>query len=343
MDLLPSPEQSEIIDSSAAFVAGRIAVTRTRDLFEAGTSPAIDDSAWAAAAELGWLALGLPGELGGVGAGLADEVLLLREIGRGLAPGPFIGTILGARVAAFGGATALADEIVNGCRVGLVVPGSLDVVGADGALDGPVQLLDATDGLALVTAPGVAAIVEVSALGDAVTVPCLDPTVLLQRAVAAPVAPLVSVAADVDPVERRGQVLLAALLTGIAEWGRDTSSRHAIDRVQFDKPIGVNQAIKHPCADMAVHAQLAYAQSLFAALATDEGRADAELQALNARVTAAAAAEFATAATVQVLGGMGFTHEHDAHLYAKKVTLLAQVFADVPTALHRLLALPEAV
>ena len=94
---------------------------------------------------------------------------------------------------------------------------------------------------------------------------------------------------------------------------------------------------------MAVHAQLAYAQSLFAALATDEGRADAELQALSARITAAAAAEFATAATVQVLGGMGFTHEHDAHLYAKKATLLAQVFADVPTALHRLLTLPEAV
>jgi alkylation response protein AidB-like acyl-CoA dehydrogenase len=343
MDLLPSPEQTEIVESSASFVANRIGVTRTRELFEAGTVPAIDDAAWAAAAELGWFALGLPGELGGIGAGLVDEVLLLREIGRGLAPGPFIGTVLGARVAAFGGSAELADEIVSGRRVGLVVPASLDVVGADGMLDGAVQLLDAADGLALVTSPGVAAIVEVSALGDLATVPCLDPTVLLQRGTASSLVPLVSVAAEVDPVDRRGQVLVAAVLTGIAEWSRDTSSRHAIDRVQFDKPIGVNQAIKHPCADMAVHGQLAYAQSLFAALATDEGRADAEMQALSARITAAAAAEFATASTVQVLGGMGFTHEHDAHLYAKKATLLAQVFADVPTALHRLLTLPEAV
>jgi alkylation response protein AidB-like acyl-CoA dehydrogenase len=343
MDLLPSPEQTEIIESSASFVANRISVTRTRELFEAGTLPAIDDAAWSAAAELGWLALGLPGDLGGIGAGLADEVLLLREIGRGLAPGPFIGTILGARVAAFGGASDLADEIVNGRKVGLVVPASLDVVTADGTLDGAMQLLDASDGLALVTSPGVAAIIEMSALTDVSTVPCLDPTVRLQRATASSAAPVVSVTADLDPVERRGQVLVAAVLTGIAEWARDTSSRHAIDRVQFDKPIGVNQAIKHPCADMAVHAQLAYAQSLFAALATDEGRGDAELQALSARVTAAAAAEFATASTVQVLGGMGFTHEHDAHLYAKKATLLAQVFADVPTALQRLLALPEAL
>ena len=341
MDLLPSPEQTEIIDSSASFVANRIPITRTRDLFEAGMVPAVDGAAWNGAAELGWFILGLPADLGGIGAGLVDEVLLLREIGRGLAPGPFIGTLLGARVAAFGGASDLAAEIANGRKVGLVVPCALDAIGADGTVDGPVQLLDATDGLALVTSPGIAAIIDVGRLGEITTVACLDPTMLLLRATAATVSPLVSVGADVDPVELRGQVLIAALLTGIAEWGRDVSSRHAIDRVQFDKPIGVNQAIKHPCADMAVQAQLAYSQSLFAALAIDEGRGDAELQALSARVTAAAAAEFATATTVQVLGGMGFTHEHDAHLYAKKATLLGQVLADVPSALHRLLALPE--
>jgi alkylation response protein AidB-like acyl-CoA dehydrogenase len=341
MDLLPSSEQVGIIESSAAFVTKRIPISRTRELFEAGSLPAIDDAAWAEAVELGWLALGLPSELGGIGAGLADEVLLLREIGRGLVPGPFISTILGARVAAFGGAEGLADEIVNGRKVGLVVPASLDVVGVDGTLDGAVQLIDASDGLALVTSPDVAAIVDVAAFGDLSTVPGLDATMLLQRATASSVAPVVAVRSQVDPVERRGQVMVAAVLTGIAEWGRDTSSQHAIDRVQFDKPIGVNQAIKHPCADMAVQAQLAYAQSLFAALATDEGRADAELQALSARITAAAAAEYATSATVQVLGGMGFTHEHDAHLYAKKATVLTQVFADLPTALHRLLALPE--
>ena len=87
MDLLPTPEQTEIIDSSAAFVADQISIERTRELFEAGAVPAISESAWSAAADLGWLALGLPEDRNGVGCGLADEVLLFREIGRRLANG----------------------------------------------------------------------------------------------------------------------------------------------------------------------------------------------------------------------------------------------------------------
>ena len=70
---------------------------------------------------------------------------------------------------------------------------------------------------------------------------------------------------------------------------------------------------------------------------------DPELQALSAHVAAAAAAEFATATTVQVLGGMGFTHEHDAHLYVKRAILLAQTLGGASTQLSRLLDLPEAL
>jgi alkylation response protein AidB-like acyl-CoA dehydrogenase len=343
MDLLPTPEQHEIIDSSRAFLAGRMSVGRARELFEAGSLPAADAAAWVAAAELGWFALGLPEDRGGIGAGLADEALLFREIGRANAPGPFAASVLATRVAAFGGSSDLTDEIIGGRRVGLIVPAAADAIGVDGALRGDLQLVDAVDGLALVATSDVAAIVDVSSLADVHDVPCLDPTTRLQRATADGVRPLVSVAADVDPVERRGHVLVAALLAGIAEWSRDTAARHAIDRVQFDKPIGVNQAIKHPCANVAVQAQLAFAQSLFAALAVDEDRPDAELQALSARIAAAAAAELGTATTLQVLGGMGFTHEHDVHLYIKRAALLAHAFGESATWLARVLELPEPV
>jgi alkylation response protein AidB-like acyl-CoA dehydrogenase len=163
----------------------------------------------------------------------------------------------------------------------------------------------------------------------------------LHRATGVGAAPSVVVASSVDPIERRGQVLAAAVLTGITEWARNTASEHAVNRVQFDKPIGVNQAIKHPCADMAVQAQLAYAQVLFAALATDEARPDAEFHALTALLTAAGAAETATGATVQVLGGMGFTHEHDVHLYLKRAEIWALVFGPASVRLARLLDLPE--
>ena len=336
MDLLPSPEQSEIIESSRSFLAARMSTARTRALFEAGTTPAVDPSAWSAAAELGWFALGLPVAHDGIGGGLVDEALLFREIGRAATPGPFVSTVLAARVAAFGGVASLAEEITSGRRVGLAVTGSTPR---------DVQLIDASDGLVLLVTPQRASIVEVAALDGVTTVPCVDPTVHLQRAVAPSglmsVATVASVESDVDPIERRANVLIAATLTGISEWARDTSAEHAKHRVQFDRAIGVNQAIKHPCADSAVQAQLAYAQFLFAALAIDEGRPDAELQALNAFVTAAAAAEFATATTVQVLGGMGFTHEHDAHLYVKRVALWSQTLGGTPSRLSRLLAQPE--
>ena len=236
----------------------------------------------------------------------------------------------------------LADEIASGRRVGLVIPGSLDAIGADGSINGDVQLVDADpDGLVLAVTPEIAALIAVSSLTDVREVPCLDHTARLHRATGTGSAPLVSVAASVDPIELRGHVLAAALLTGMAEWARDTGVEHAINRVQFDKPIGVNQAIKHPCADMAVQAQLAYSQSLFGALAIDEGRPDAEFQALSAHATAAAAADFATAATLQIMGGMGFTHEHDVHLYVKRMEMLSHTFGVPSLWLDRLLDLPE--
>ena len=345
MDLLPSPEQNEIIDSSAAFLGSRAPVARTRELFESGHLPAIDAAAWDGAAELGWFGLGLPEAFGGVGCGLADEALLFREIGRAGAPGPFLSTVLAARVAAFAGRTELADAIVGGRAVGLAVPSNDSSFGPDGSVHGPILLLDAdpeeADSLVLVLTPLVAALVECTALQDVTEVPCLDPASRLHRATGVGAAPSVVVASSVDPIERRGQVLAAAVLTGITEWARNTASEHAVNRVQFDKPIGVNQAIKHPCADMAVQAQLAYAQVLFAALATDEARPDAEFHALTALLTAAGAAETATGATVQVLGGMGFTHEHDVHLYLKRAEIWALVFGPASVRLARLLDLPE--
>jgi len=133
------------------------------------------------------------------------------------------------------------------------------------------------------------------------------------------------------------------MLTGVAEWARDTGAQHARDRIQFDRPIGVNQAVKHPCADMAVRAELAYAQLMFAALSIDERRPDAEFHALTAHAIAAAAAVDATGATLQILGGMGFTHEHDVHLYLKRAELLGRVLGLPAMWLDRLLRLPGPV
>jgi alkylation response protein AidB-like acyl-CoA dehydrogenase len=342
MDLLPSPEQTEIIESSAAFLRGRLPIERTRSLLQETSS--VDAAAWAAAAELGWFGLGLPEALGGVGCGLADEALLFREIGRSLASGPFVSSVLGARVAAFGGRADLAEEIVGGRAVGLVIPAQVDVLAAS-ALHGEIQFIDPdlASGLLLVATESAAALIDISQLHSVRPMKCYDDAVRLYRASADQVTPLVLVSTDVDPVERRGHVLAAAMLTGITEATRDISSEHAKVRVQFDRPIGVNQAIKHPCANMAVQAQLALAQTLFAAVAVDESREDAEFHALSAHLVAARAAQFAADGTVQVLGGMGFTFEHNANLYAKRAYVLSLVFGGADQQLARLLALPEAI
>jgi alkylation response protein AidB-like acyl-CoA dehydrogenase len=338
VDLLPSPEQEEIIASAAAFLATALPTTRTRELIH---EPSIVDAkAWPAAAELGWLALGLPSDLGGVGCGLADEVLLFREIGRSLAGGPFLSTTLGARVAAFGGKPELGREISTGRRVGMGVlgPGSTfderGIVGTMHVVDG-----DDTD-LVLVATYEQAGLFALSDLGDLVGLECIDPTARLARATPSGAAPLVAVEAEVDQVGLRGTALVAAQLTGIAEATAALSAEHAKNRFQFGRPIGVNQAVKHPCADMAVRAELAWAQTAVAALTVDEGRADAELQCLCALVVAADAGERNAGATVQVLGGMGFTFEHDANLYVKRAFVLAQVLGPVRSALSRLVLLP---
>src|SRR6202034_2275776 len=177
-------------------------------------------------------------------------------------------------------------------------------------------------------------------LGDLTVLECIDPTARLARATTTGAAPVVAVVADVDPVGLRGSALVAAELTGIAEATAALSAEHAKDRIQFGRPIGVNQAVKHPCADMAVRAELAWAQTTVAALTVEEERSDADLQCRSALVAAADAAERNAAATVQVLGGMGFTFEHDANLYVKRAFLLGQLLGPVRPTLRRLVLLP---
>ncbi len=338
MNLLPDEEQNEIIAQSAAFLASEMPIGRLRELIDSGDL--VDEKVWTASAELGWFALGLGEEAGGVGATLADEALLFREIGRGLAPGPYLSTTLGARVAAVAGETQLAESIIEGrTRVGLAVLDAGAELRGD-RLVGALRLLDAKGAsLVLVATEDAAALVSLDALGAAADEKCIDDASHLARATDVD-APLVArVEATRDPVALRGLVLSAAMLGGIAEACRDMSAEHAKNRVQFDRPIGVHQAIKHPCADMAIRAEAAFCQTLMAAVVVDEGRGDAALQAHSARVVAADAAERNAAATVQVHGGMGFTFEADVHLYLKRTQVLCRTISSTHDQLRALVEL----
>jgi alkylation response protein AidB-like acyl-CoA dehydrogenase len=335
MNLLPDEEQNEIISQSASFLASEMPIARLRELFASGEL--VDEKVWKASAELGWFALGVSEEAGGVGATLADEALLFREIGRGLAPGPLLSTTLGARVAVASGQTALATEVIEGqTQIGLAVlePGA--ELRKD-RLVGSLRLVDAEKApLVLVATETAAALVSISELGTLVEERCIDDATHLARAdgVDAPLTAFVE--ASQDPIALRGLILSAAQLVGIAEACRDLGSEHAKNRVQFDRPIGVHQAIKHPCADMAIRAEAAFCQTMMAAVLLDEGREDAVLQANSARVVAGDAAEKNAATTTQVLGGMGFTFEADVHLYIKRTQVLRRVISSTDEQLKAL-------
>lgn len=337
MDLLPTPEQEEIAHSTASFLAKELPITRLRELMDGPST--IDRAVWARAAALGWFALGLAEDVGGVGYGLAEEVLVFREIGRALAPGPVVPTVLAARLAGRAGKSELAASIIAGDTVvglGLPKPGAPAEIG-----DRVSAELDLFDGawadLVLVAAPTGAALIAVPDLVDLAEISCIDEATRLSRGRAETVTTLTFAPTEAEDLYRRGAVLTSAMLVGIAEATRDQATDFAKSRVQFGKPIGSYQAIKHLCADMAIRSEAAVSQVFFAALAIDTDRPDAAFQAAAAKIVASDAARRNAAANVQIHGGMGFTFEQDAHLYVKRAQVLEQMFG--PTAYHLALAL----
>jgi alkylation response protein AidB-like acyl-CoA dehydrogenase len=341
MDLLPSEEQLEIVGVVAGFLRTKFPTSVIRD--RRHDVSIIDAAAWAECGQLGWFGLGLPERLGGVGYGMAEEALIFREIGRFVAPGPFLSTVLGARVAAFAGRSDVAAAIVGGdAPVAIAEPRTIDAIVGE-TLTGSFDLLDGPGArYVVVVTPELACLLDASQFADAEPVPCIDPAVRLSRVELTDAAVLAAVDRAADPVHLRGCLLVAATLTGIAEATRDMSSQYAKDRVQFGRPIGVNQAVKHACADMALRAEAATSQLLFAALSVDEGRADREFQVTSARIVATHAAIENASATVQVHGGMGYTFEHDSHLYVKRARVLDRMMGDVRTQQAALLGMAGA-
>jgi alkylation response protein AidB-like acyl-CoA dehydrogenase len=126
-------------------------------------------------------------------------------------------------------------------------------------------------------------------------------------------------------VSLRAEVLVAAMLTGLAEGSRDMAVSYAQVREQFGKTIGSFQAIKHRCADMAVRCEVAMCQTVWSAVKTRDGAADAVREVAAARLLAQQAAEDNGAANIQIHGAMGFTDEAGAHHFLKRALLLRQL------------------
>lgn len=335
MNLLPGSEQLEIISAAAEFLADRMPVERIRA--NRDEPMPMSDDVWREAADMGLLTLGLDEEAGGSGRPFDDEVLLFVELGKMLAPGPFLASALAARVAAACGDAPLAERIGMGrVRVALaVLRGDGDARPVKGTFD----VFDpAGASHALVVAREGAALVDIESLGALTPVRAADPGTRMASATVESAEPLHWLPAQDEWIWGRAMVLASAYLTGLASAAAAQATEHAKTREQFGKPIGVHQAVKHACVDMEIAAEAALAQTLFAAITLASGRADTTLQVLSAATVAGSAAVDNPAAGIQVFGGMGYTFENDMHLYLKRAHVFRHLFGEPTDVLAELLA-----
>jgi alkylation response protein AidB-like acyl-CoA dehydrogenase len=287
---------------------------------------------WDELAALGWLGLAVPEAEGGQGAGYAELAVVLEELGRVVAPGPMLPTAWAAAVTA--GLGGLRADLAAGRRVGAVALGGI-VEARGGERGGALWLTGSTGpvlggGLADVVVIPVAlageerwALVEVSAA--AVTrLAALDSTRGLAQLDFTDAPATLLDGLSRERVEAVGVVLAAAECAGGAAWCVDTAATYARDRRQFGRPIGQFQAVKHRCADMLVRLEQIRGVAWDAAAALDGDEAPLAVAAAGAIALDAYAAVAKDA--IQVLGGIGFTWEHEAHLYLRRALALRQLF-----------------
>jgi alkylation response protein AidB-like acyl-CoA dehydrogenase len=290
----------------------------------------------------GWLGLHVSEEDGGQGFGLSELAVVLEELGYALFPGPVLPTVLVAALLSRFGSPQQRARYLPGLADGSTPAAVALHVGSlaftDGLVSGslrPVQGLPTASVLLAPLEDGTWCLIDPSdASVSAALLPALDGTRSLGEVSVDQLAlGSDAVLADVtsDDVRDLALVLAAAEAAGTARWCLETASEYAKVRVQFGRPIGQFQAIKHALAGMLVAVEQCAAVAWDAAAAWS-GDASAEERALSARIAGALSLQAAAQCAkqcIQILGGIGFTWEHDAHFYLKRAMATRQLLADV--------------
>jgi alkylation response protein AidB-like acyl-CoA dehydrogenase len=332
MDFRVGDDQRELAEGIRAMLAGRMPLEHLRA--REGHEQAIAADDWAALGETGVFALTLPAPAG-TGLGLADATVVFEELGRGLVPGPIVGTFLAASAGVFEGAAEGRAQVGVHTATG---PGPV-----------LVEHLGVLDALLVLGRDGPGQLLTPAPVGGAHRVEHpLDPLTPLWRLDALPFGG--SVADDRGRLWHHGALLTAALQVGHATAALELAVAYAKERQQFGKPIGSFQAVKHMCADMLVRSEVARAAvhaaaclcdapDVVAAEAAAAGCAPGQMlerSVVGAKLLADEAAVANVRTSIQVHGGMGFTWEVPLHLHLKRARVHSTNFqtpADASAAL----------
>ena len=342
MPLAVSEEHEALRVSAQRWLANHCPPQEPRAAAESATDEL--PPVWEKMAAQGWLGLHIPETDGGQGFDLSELAVVLEELGHALFPGPFLPTALTAALLARYGSADQRSRYLPG-----LVDGSAPAALALGA--GALHVADGPGGatvsgslrpvLGLATASVLVAPLDDGGWGlldpgdaSCTALPALDATRRLGQAEfdRTPLradARLVGVGPE--EVRHLALVMAAAEAAGVARWCLETASDYAKVRVQFGRPIGQFQAVKHALADMLVEVEQAAAVAWDAAAAWSDATPKDE-RALSAQVAGVLtldAAAHCAKQCVQILGGIGFTWEHDAHFYLKRAMATRQLVADV--------------
>ncbi len=281
MDFTFTPEQEALREQA-------------RDFLTATPEPT-----WAQLAELGWTGISIPEEAGGVGLTFVEEAVVLEELGRALQHGPYFSTIAMTL-------PALPDELRSE-----VAAGEASWTLALGPL---VADLDTADRIAIVGGDG---IYELEG-AEREILSTTDETRPLGVVRGGEPGRLLAGSGVLEEIRDRMLAGLAIEACGVARRALEYAIEYASGREQFGKKIGVYQAVSHPLANAFTDLELSRSLSLWAAWCVATGDEQAPIAAAAAKASAAEAAVAVCETSIQVLGGIGFTWEHDLHRLYKR-------------------------
>ncbi|MDO9457532.1 acyl-CoA dehydrogenase family protein [Nocardioides sp.] len=313
-----SEEQQELVSTVRGLLAKRADSRAVRASIAEPLGH--DEALWRTLVEqIGAAALGIPEEYDGAGFSLFEALLVLEEVGRSLAPSPLLSSLVTSEALLAG-----ADEDAKARLLPRIAAGEIAAL-----VDGSGHAVLDGDTATVLVAVTDAGLVEVEAATARRTrLGSVDQTLRLARvdlegATTTPIG-------DADAARERaalvGTVGTAALATGLAARGLEMTVAYSKDRVQFGRPIGSFQALKHRMADLLVLVEMSRSASWAASYAVSSGRADAAELAHVAGSYCSEAVAHVAAETIQLHGGIAITWEHDAHLVFKRAHALGQLF-----------------
>jgi alkylation response protein AidB-like acyl-CoA dehydrogenase len=316
MDFGLTDDQRDIQRTARELLGERAKMERVREVIESHPPARTSDEAlWRELCELGWPGIAISEQHGGQGLGAIELSILCEELGRTLAPVPFLASVMAACVIEQAGSAEQRERWLPGLASGETIgalasasEGTAELV-VSGAEAGVIVLIEG-DGSGRIVTPDEAEVSPIAAI---------DPTRSAARVSAGDGDPTHPGALEHGcPGLARALVAVSSELVGVCERALDMTVEYVKERKQFGVPVGAYQAVSHRCAQMLLDtekARSATAQAAWSADANPEGLAEA---AAMAKAAASDAGREVTQGAIQLHGGIGFTWEADVHWLYKR-------------------------